>query len=62
MKGKGSYRQVEDDIKEWTGMDFASTNRAAEKGTVAIICGAPITLQGYAVANVSTSTSKYKKN
>ena len=42
-------------IKEWTGMDFASPTRVAEdrtrwKGVVCeVICGAPTTMQGYGI-------------
>ena len=36
MKGKGKRggqkKRWEDNIKEWTGMDFASSTRAAENG------------------------------
>ena len=48
-------KRLENNIKEWTGMDFASSTRAAEnrsgwKGIVAIfICGAPMTFQGYGI-------------
>ena len=39
-------KRWEDNIKEWTGMDFASSTRAAEnrtkwKGNCEFICGAP---------------------
>ena len=32
-KGGGQKRRWEDNIKEWTEMDFASSSRAAENGT-----------------------------
>ena len=59
MKGKrkrGRQKKGwENIIKEWTGMDFTSSTRAAEKrtrwkGIVAnIICGAPTTSLGYGI-------------
>ena len=48
-------KRWEDNIKEWTGMDFASSTRAAEKqvkmerGCCEFICGAPTTFQGYGI-------------
>ena len=41
----------EDNIKEWTGMAFASSVRAGEdrtrwKGSIVVICGAPTTSRG----------------
>ena len=48
-------RRWEDNIKEWVGMDFASSIRAAEKkdkverDCCEIICGVPTTLQGYGI-------------
>ena len=47
-------KRWEDNIKEWTGMDFASSTRAAEKrtrwkGIVANSSGAPTTFQGYGI-------------
>ena len=47
-------KRWEDNIKERTGMDFASSTSAAEnrtwwKGTVANLCGAPMTFQGYGI-------------
>ena len=40
VQGRGRQKMWEDNIEEWTGMDFASSTRAAEnrtrwKGTVA---------------------------
>ena len=32
-KRKGRQKRWEDNIKEWTGMDFASSTRAAEDRT-----------------------------
>ena len=57
VKGKKRGRQKkrrEDNIKEWTGMDFASSTRAAEnrtiwKGIVANSHGAPATFEGYGI-------------
>ena len=46
-------KRWEDNIKEWTGMDFASSTRAAENRTKMesdcpeFICGARTTFQGY---------------
>ena len=45
---KGKQKRREDNIKEWTGMDFASSTRAAGdrtmwKGIVVVICGAQTT-------------------
>ena len=38
----------EDSIKEWTGMDFVISTRAAEnRDCCELICGAPTTFQGY---------------
>ena len=40
-------------MKDWTGMDIASSARAAEDktrwkgGCCKVICGAPTTIQGY---------------
>ena len=47
-------KRWEDNVKEWTMMDFASSTRTAEtrtrwRGTVAIICGAPKLLQSYEI-------------
>ena len=48
-------KRWEDNIKEWTGMDFASSTRAAEKQVkmerdcCKFICGAPTTSQGYEI-------------
>ena len=44
----------EDKIMEWTEMDFAGSNGAAEnrtrwKGIVIVICGAPPASQGYGI-------------
>ena len=44
-------KRWEGNIKEWTGVDFASSTRAAEdktswKGIVVVICCAPATSQG----------------
>ena len=47
----------EDNIKEWTGMDFASSTRAAEnrkqvkmeREFCKFICGAPTTFQGHGI-------------
>ena len=40
-------------VKEWTGMDFASSTRAAENNKkwkkIVVICGTPMTLQGYGI-------------
>ena len=52
---RGRQKRWEDNIKEWTGMDFASSIRAAEKRTrlrdcCEFICGAPTTFQGYEIA------------
>ena len=55
MKGKRRCRQkkmLEDNIKGWTGMDLASSTRAAEnrtwwKSLLQIHRGAPTTFQGY---------------
>ena len=42
-----------DNIKEWTGMDFASSTRAAEdkmeRGCCKVICGAQVTIQDYGI-------------
>ena len=45
-------KRWEDNIKEWTGMDFASSTRTGEtgqdgKGFCELICGIPNTFQGY---------------
>ena len=44
-------KRWEDNIKDWTGIDFASSTRAAkgkmERDCCEVICGAPTTLQGY---------------
>ena len=51
-KGGRQKKRREDNIKEWTGIDFASSTRAAEnktrwKGIFAkCIFGAPTTFQG----------------
>ena len=37
-------KRWEDNIKEWTGMVYASSTRAAE-----VICGAPTAMQGYEI-------------
>ena len=48
-------KRWEDNIKEWTGMNFASSTRAAEtgqdgKGLLRIfICGTPTTFEGYRI-------------
>ena len=45
-------KRWEDSIKEWTGMDFASSTRAAEnrsRDCCKFICGAPMTSQGYGI-------------
>ena len=46
-------KRFEDNIKKWTGMDFASSARAAEnrmeKDCCEFICGAPTTFQGYGI-------------
>ena len=47
-------KRWEDNIKEWTWMDFASSIRAAEyrtrlKKKIVVICGASKTLQGYEI-------------
>ena len=46
-------KRWEDNIKEWTGMDFASSTRAAENRSrwdcCEFICGAPTTFQGYGI-------------
>ena len=57
MKGKRKRgrrkKRREDNIKEWTGIDFASSTRAVEKSTIwkGIVayssCGAPKTYQFY---------------
>ena len=44
----------EDNVKEWTGMDFASSTRPTEDRTrwkmiVIVICGAPTSSQGYGI-------------
>ena len=59
MKGKRKRgrqkKRWEDNIKEWTGMDFASSTRAAgnrtkmEGGCCEFIFGAPTTFQGYVI-------------
>ena len=52
---KGTRKiRCEDNIKEWTGMDFASSTRAAEdrirwKGIVVKSSMAPTTSQGYGI-------------
>ena len=55
MKGKRKKgrqkKRSEDNIKKWTGMEFASSPRAAEnktrwKGIVPISSGAPTTFKG----------------
>ena len=56
-KKRGSRKKEwEDSMKEWTGMDFASSTRAAENRTLRkemdcceLICGAPTTFQGYGI-------------
>ena len=43
-------KRWEDNVKEWTGMNFASSTRAAEKmerDYCKLICGAPTTFKGY---------------
>ena len=53
-RGRQKKRWV-DNIKEWTGMDVASSTRAAEKqdkmerDCCEFICGAPTTFQGYGI-------------
>ena len=52
-KGRQKKRW-KDNIKERTGMDFASSTRVAEnrtrwKGIVEFICGAPTSFQGYGI-------------
>ena len=42
-------KRWEDNIKEWTGMDFFSSTRAAEKDCCKVICGAPTTSQDYGI-------------
>ena len=44
-------KRWEDNIKEWTGMDFASSTRAGQdgKGCCEFICGAPTTFLGYGI-------------
>ena len=61
VKGKRKRGRLkkrwDDNIKEWTGMDFASSARAAENRTRCLmerdccefICGAPTTFQGYGI-------------
>ena len=58
MNGKGrggrQEKRWEDNIKKWTGIDFASSARAVEdrsrwKGVVVVICVAPTTRQGYGI-------------
>ena len=59
MKGKRKRgrqkKRWEDNIKEWTGMDFSSSTRAAEdrtrrKGIAAkYMYGAPTTFQDYGI-------------
>ena len=47
-------KRWEDNIKEWTRMDFASSTRVAENRTMErdcceLICGPPTTFQGYEI-------------
>ena len=47
-KRKRQKKRWEDNIKEWAGMDFASSTGAAENMTKwKEICGVPTTAQGY---------------
>ena len=51
MKGKIRKGRQRNNIKEWTGMDCASTTGTAEEKTrkgIVVNFGAPTTLQGYA--------------
>ena len=59
MKGKRKRgrqkKRWDDNIKDCTGMDFASSTRTAENRTkwkrncCEFICGAPMTFQGYGI-------------
>ena len=45
-------KRLEDNIKEWAGVDFDCSTRAAMVENVCcyvVICGAPMTLQGYGI-------------
>ena len=53
-KKRWQKKRWEVDINEWTGMDFASSTRAAEdrtrwRGCCEAICGAPTTMQVYGI-------------
>ena len=45
---RGGQNKWEDNIKEWTGMDYGNWRQnKMETGCCEVICGAPTTMQGY---------------